>query len=75
MFTVGILAVYVVVTNIKVPKTPKSKKRQIVRDLSLRRVESDNDFQVPVTRPQRPRRDNPRKERESIRSIQSDRSV
>lgn len=70
MFAVGILAVYVVITNIR--GTPKAKKRQIVRETSLRRVDSDRDLQAVGVRPQNNLRG---ENNRSIRSTLSDRSV
>lgn len=69
MFTVGILAVYVVYTNIRGPSAPKGKSR----DISLRRTGSEREMPSRNPRPARTpqRRDSNR----SIRSTISDKSV
>ncbi|KAG7189637.1 hypothetical protein KM043_017317 [Ampulex compressa] len=74
MFVVGFLAVYVVYTNIKGPRSPKSSKNR-ERDTSLRRIGSDRE--LPTTgRPQRPGRGAQRRDsNRSIRSNMSDKSV
>ncbi|CAK9797841.1 hypothetical protein ANTQUA_LOCUS1363 [Anthophora quadrimaculata] len=71
MFVVGILAVYVVYTNIRGPVPPKNAR--IERDTSLRRVGSDREPPARVPRHTRTlqRRDSNR----SIRSTISEKSV
>ncbi|XP_031827987.1 uncharacterized protein LOC116424994 [Nomia melanderi] len=71
MFVVGILAVYVVYTNIRGPSAPKNAR--IERDTSLRRVGSDREPPVRAQRHARTlqRRDSNR----SIRSTISEKSV
>lgn len=71
MFVVGILAVYVVYTNIRGPAAPKNVR--IERDTSLRRVGSDREPPVRAQRHARTlqRRDSNR----SIRSTISEKSV
>ncbi|XP_003491720.1 uncharacterized protein LOC100750161 [Bombus impatiens] len=68
MFVVGILAVYVVYTNIRGPVAPKNAR--IERDTSLRRVGSDRE---PPVRTQRHQRTLQR--RDSNRSTISEKSV
>ncbi|XP_063980526.1 uncharacterized protein LOC135164271 isoform X2 [Diachasmimorpha longicaudata] len=75
MFAVGIFAVYVVISNIRGPRSPKNKSNRRERDGTIRRIESDQDLQV-VTRPHRPARENQRRDSSrSIRSNVSDKSV
>ncbi|XP_015117737.1 uncharacterized protein LOC107041629 [Diachasma alloeum] len=75
MFAVGIFAVYVVISNIRGPRSPKNKSNRRERDGTIRRIESDQDLQV-VTRPHRPARENQRRDSSrSIRSNISDKSV
>ncbi|XP_011307570.1 uncharacterized protein [Fopius arisanus] len=75
MFAVGIFAVYVVISNIRGPRSPKNKSNRRERDGTIRRIESDQDLQV-VTRPHRPARENQRRDsNRSIRSNISDKSV
>ncbi|CAL7935573.1 unnamed protein product [Xylocopa violacea] len=71
MFVVGILAVYIVWTNIRGPSSPKNAR--IERDTSLRRMGSDREPQVRTQRHARAlqRRDSNR----SIRSTISEKSV
>lgn len=71
MFVVGILAVYVVYSNIRGPV--QSKNARVERDTSLRRVGSDREPPVRVARHARTlqRRDSNR----SIRSTISEKSV
>ncbi|XP_054013408.1 uncharacterized protein LOC128895136 [Hylaeus anthracinus] len=71
MFVIGILAVYVVYTNIRGPLPPKNAR--IERDTSLRRVGSDRETPVRVPRHSRTlqRRDSNR----SVRSNISEKSV
>ncbi|XP_033329816.2 uncharacterized protein LOC117222288 [Megalopta genalis] len=68
MFVVGILAVYVVYTNVRGPSTPKNVRAE--RDTSLRRVGSDRE---PPVRTQRHARNLQR--RDSNRSTISEKSV
>ncbi|XP_017764915.1 PREDICTED: uncharacterized protein LOC108554231 [Eufriesea mexicana] len=68
MFVIGILAVYVVYTNIRGPSAPKNAR--IERDTSLRRVGSDRE---PPVRTQRHARAMQR--RDSNRSTVSEKSV
>ncbi|KAL6263313.1 hypothetical protein P5V15_006111 [Pogonomyrmex californicus] len=48
MFLVGILAVYVIYTNIRKPRCPKSKNH-LDRDTSLRRMSSDRELPTTIT--------------------------
>ncbi|XP_034952292.1 uncharacterized protein [Chelonus insularis] len=77
MFTVGTLAVYIVYTNIRGPRSPKHKGgRRLERDGSLRRAGSDRELQVVTGSPRRPPRPTPRRDSSrSIGSIISDKSV
>lgn len=71
MFVVGILAVYVVYTNIRGPAVPKNVR--VERDTSLRRVGSDRE---PPVRAQRHTRNLQRRDsNRSIRSTISEKSV
>lgn len=71
MFVVGILAVYVVYTNIRGPLPPKNAR--IERDTSLRRVGSDRE--TPVRAQRQPRTLQRRDSNRSIRSTISEKSV
>ncbi|XP_017887752.1 uncharacterized protein LOC108629520 [Ceratina calcarata] len=71
MFVVGILAVYVVYTNIRGPVQPKNAR--IERDTSLRRMGSDRE--TPVRTPRIPRTVQRRDSNRSIRSTISEKSV
>ncbi|XP_043289573.1 uncharacterized protein [Venturia canescens] len=75
MFVVGILAVYVVYSNIRGPRTPKSKGRSIERDTSLRRVGSDREPPVAARNQRNSRAPQRRDSNRSIRSTMSDKSV
>ncbi|KAF3424020.1 hypothetical protein E2986_13701 [Frieseomelitta varia] len=70
MFVVGILAVYVVYTNIRGPVAPKNAR--IERDTSLRRVGSDRE--PPVRAQRHPRTLQRRDSNRSIRSTISEKS-
>ncbi|XP_034177174.2 uncharacterized protein LOC117602802 [Osmia lignaria lignaria] len=71
MFVVGILAVYVVYTNIRGPVPPKNAR--IERDTSLRRVGSDRE--TPVRAQRQPRTLQRMDSNRSIRSTISEKSV
>ncbi|XP_076248244.1 uncharacterized protein LOC143188075 [Calliopsis andreniformis] len=71
MFVVGILAVYVVYTNIRGPVAPKNAR--IERDTSLRRVGSERE--TPVRAPRHVRTLQRRDSNRSIRSTISEKSV
>ncbi|KZC08308.1 PREDICTED: uncharacterized protein LOC107186556 [Dufourea novaeangliae] len=71
MFVVGILAVYVVYTNIRGPVVPKNAR--VERDTSLRRVGSDRE--TPVRAPRHARTLQRRDSNRSIRSTISEKSV
>ncbi|KOC67033.1 hypothetical protein WH47_11686 [Habropoda laboriosa] len=71
MFVVGILAVYVVYTNIRGPVPPKNAR--IERDTSLRRVGSDRE--PPARAPRHARTLQRRDSNRSIRSTISEKSV
>ncbi|XP_046472029.1 uncharacterized protein [Neodiprion pinetum] len=83
MFVIGILAVYIVYTNIRGPRSPKgqttsSRRYSLEGDSTLRRVGSDNEMPVSgggrnQRQPQRAQNSTHR--RDSIRSSISDRSV
>lgn len=75
MFVVGILAVYVVLSNIRGPRPPKGKGRNLERDTSLRRVGSDREPPVAARNPRPTRGPQRRDSNRSIRSNMSDKSV
>ncbi|XP_012288828.1 uncharacterized protein LOC105704314 [Orussus abietinus] len=76
MFAVGILAVYILYSNIRGPRSPKGKTRTLERDTSLRRVGSDRELPSTITRNTRPQRGPQRRDsNRSIRSNISDKSV
>lgn len=52
MFLVGILAVYVIYTNIRGPRSAKSAKNHLDRDTSLR-MSSDRELPTTIIRNQR----------------------
>ncbi|XP_397545.2 uncharacterized protein LOC409096 [Apis mellifera] len=71
MFVVGILAVYVVYTNVRGPTTPKNARTE--RDTSLRRIGSDRE--PPIRSQRHPRNLQRRDSNRSIRSTISEKSV
>ncbi|KAL2737653.1 uncharacterized protein V1478_001739 [Vespula squamosa] len=74
MFVVGILAVYVVYTNIRGP-VQKNNKSRIDRDTSLRRVGSDRELPTSARTTRQTRGAQRRDSNRSIRSNMSDKSV
>lgn len=74
MFVVGILAVYIVYTNIRGP-VQKNNKSRIDRDTSLRRVGSDRELPTTGRNTRQTRGPQRRDSNRSIRSNISDKSV
>ncbi|XP_053594610.1 protein PFC0760c [Microplitis demolitor] len=84
MFTIGILAVYVVYNNIRGPRSPKHKggRRYSGNGSVIRRVNSERELQIVTQTPQhhphrnqQPRTNQRRNSNNSIGSVISDRSV
>ncbi|XP_057319526.1 protein PFC0760c-like [Microplitis mediator] len=82
MFTIGILAVYVVFSNIRGPRSPKHKggRRYSGNGSVIRRVNSERELQIVTQTPQhhhhqQPRTNQRRNSNNSIGSVISDRSV